>query len=341
MSLRFSSSFPSPFVLHLSAYALAGLMGSVALYARQAPGWQWGLMLSFALWPVILRAMAPRLRDAARIERHAVQGDAALAGAMLPLMAFHLLPCAAVLTVTLMDKITPRRRALLAHALPFLAGGALLGYAVVQPRLQFDTPLLVELATVPFLALHFLAAIRANWRQREMVSEQSRRLEQAAQEDPTTGLLARDSLIARAATALAFSHSRDMPSSLALIDLDGFRRVNQVFGHQAADEYLRAVGLRLRQSVRQGTLVGRYGADQFAVLLPATPLADAEYAARRLLAAIGTLRLADWPGLQATCSVSLVATSPAYPGIREWLTAAERALQQAKAAGGNRIEAVR
>ena len=63
--------------------------------------------------------------------------------------------------------------------------------------------------------------------------------------------------------------------------------------------------------------------------------------ARRLLAAIGTLRLADWPGLQATCSVSLVATSPAYPGIREWLTAAERALQQAKAAGGNRIEAVR
>lgn len=174
-----------------------------------------------------------------------------------------------------------------------------------------------------------------------MVSEQSRRLEQAAQEDPTTGLLARDSLIARAATALAFSHSRDMPSSLALIDLDGFRRVNQVFGHQAADEYLRAVGLRLRQSVRQGTLVGRYGADQFAVLLPATPLADAEHAARRLLAAIGTLRLADWPGLQATCSVSLVATSPAYPGIREWLTAAERALQQAKAAGGNRIEAVR
>ena len=156
MSLRFSSSFPSPFVLHLSAYALAGLMGSVALYARQAPGWQWGLMLSFALWPVILRAMAPRLRDAARIERHAVQGDAALAGAMLPLMAFHLLPCAAVLTVTPMDKITPRRRALLAHALPFLAGGALLGYAVVQPRLQFDTPLLVELATVPFLALHFL-----------------------------------------------------------------------------------------------------------------------------------------------------------------------------------------
>ena len=77
------------------------------------------------------------------------------------------------------------------------------------------------------------------------------------------------------------------------------------------------------------------------VLLPATPLADAEHAARRLLAAIGTLRLADWPGLQATCSVSLVATSPAYPGIREWLTAAERALQQAKAAGGNRIEAVR
>ena len=166
--------------------------------------------------------------------------------------------------------------------------------------------------------------------------------------DELTAILAtratRDPLTAlpnRAALAEALEHEvrstpRMSPPALLLIDLDGFKGVNDNDGHLAGDAVLVAVADLLRAQVRDGDLATRLGGDEFAVLLPRTSVAQATKVARRIVTA--SRQAAGLASASARVHLSIGVGWLAQPSDVDALVAvADTALYAAKAAGGDGV----
>jgi len=122
--------------------------------------------------------------------------------------------------------------------------------------------------------------------------------------------------------------------ALVLLDLDGFKAVNDDLGHYAGDEVLIGVADALRGRLRDTDLVARLGGDEFAVLLPHTSPGEAEHIGRTLVALIGALRFSIAPQRALiTASVGVAPLDGQSPD--QVLAAADRALYEVKRAGGN------
>jgi diguanylate cyclase (GGDEF)-like protein/PAS domain S-box-containing protein len=117
--------------------------------------------------------------------------------------------------------------------------------------------------------------------------ETSRQMAHLAQHDVLTGLPNRLLLCDRLTEAIALAHRHGKPLGVLFVDVDEFKRHNDSFGHAAGDRLLRAIGDRLRESLRQSDTVSRFGGDEFVVVLSELERADdASVVARKLLRAI-------------------------------------------------------
>ena len=161
--------------------------------------------------------------------------------------------------------------------------------------------------------------------------------------DPLTGVANRRSLIAALDRDVARAQRMREPMALMMVDIDHFKDVNDQYGHPAGDRVLCSVVNVLRRRVRAQDLVGRYGGEEFMVLLPDTGLTGAQQLARALCKAVEESRCpADGvpgPGIAVTVSIGV------FGGRLEsgdsWdmlIAAADRALYQAKNNGRNRVE---
>lgn len=127
------------------------------------------------------------------------------------------------------------------------------------------------------------------------------------------------------------------PASLILFDIDHFKTFNDKHGHAAGDEVLRAVARAIRQAQRATDISGRYGGEEFGIVLPETNKAQALLVAERLRERIaGTI--VDWEGtpLQVTVSLGIAEYADTLEEHQSWLELSDRALYQAKAGGRNR-----
>ena len=160
-------------------------------------------------------------------------------------------------------------------------------------------------------------------------------LREAAETDAKTGLLLLHAWEHRARQVLA----KGVPFSVLLVDLDHFKDVNDVHGHLVGDDVLAATSGLLRSALRPHDLLGRFGGEEFVVLLPGADAREAHAVAERLRAS-----LADTPvaGLLVTGSVGLYASDPTEPDrLREALTRADLALLSAKRDGRNAVRGYR
>lgn len=127
------------------------------------------------------------------------------------------------------------------------------------------------------------------------------------------------------------------PLSVILLDVDHFKKINETHGHDRGDDALAAVGDVLSSTVRSSDFAGRFGGEEFLVLLPATDREGAVLVAEKLREAIGALVL---PGVERPLSASFgVASLPGDGGTADSLVRlADRALHAAKASGRNRVQ---
>ncbi|MFN8583274.1 MAG: tetratricopeptide repeat protein [Gemmatimonadaceae bacterium] len=123
--------------------------------------------------------------------------------------------------------------------------------------------------------------------------------------DELTGLVLRRGFLAQAQAALAEAAESGGSLSLAVIDVDHFKLVNDNFGHLQGDDVLRAVAVQLRDGVRRLDIVGRYAGDEFVVLFPNTSLEEARQLADRLRENVANMRLAIRERREGTIGVSL------------------------------------
>jgi diguanylate cyclase (GGDEF)-like protein len=150
-----------------------------------------------------------------------------------------------------------------------------------------------------------------------------------ARTDELTGLANRRSLFERA-HRIVDSASAGRPAALLLLDLDGFKEVNDSLGHPAGDDLLRQVGPRLRDALRAGDVLARLGGDEFAVLLPDTDAEEAQALAHRLRELVRQPFTVE--GIRLHVGVSIgVATSPVpAASMQELLRCADVAMYDAK-----------
>jgi diguanylate cyclase (GGDEF)-like protein len=167
------------------------------------------------------------------------------------------------------------------------------------------------------------------------------RLADSARTDPKTGLLNYASWRHAAAVELARAARTQCPTCILMLDLDHFKAVNDRCGHLAGDQALGVVAGLLRAQLRQYDLAGRFGGEEFVVMLPQTGVTQALQIAQRLRSAVAEARVdtidvrASEVNLRVTISIGVaIAESADLDAI---LTAADSACYQAKMAGRNRV----
>jgi diguanylate cyclase (GGDEF)-like protein len=158
-------------------------------------------------------------------------------------------------------------------------------------------------------------------------------LDRLADTDPLTGLANRRAFTARLHGEVERARRHGHSLSLAILDLDDFKRINDTLGHGAGDELLSEVGRRLTATSRAGELVARMGGEEFAWILPAVDAPGALIAVRRACAEIAAIGI----GGGVTCSAGLCDLLVASDE-EDLMRRADRALYRAKRAGRDRVE---
>lgn len=186
-----------------------------------------------------------------------------------------------------------------------------------------------DLQAKPFDPELLVARLEAG---RRVVEAEARRLGQLSRLDELTGLPARDAIVDRLAREAQRCSRAGEPLSLALVDIDRLRSLNEVAGRAAGDAALRHVAARLRAVLRESDSLGRYAADEFVAALPACDESGAARCAERLQRGIAAA-----PAAAASPRVSIgCATVRGACDLELLIQAAQLALRRAKlgAAGG-------
>jgi hemerythrin len=161
-------------------------------------------------------------------------------------------------------------------------------------------------------------------------------LEQMSRTDVLTGLPNRRHAMASLAQAWLTSAQDATPLACMMIDADGFKQVNDKYGHDAGDEVLRQLSRQLRYAVRTDDIVCRLGGDEFLIICPATPLEGALQVAETMRQEVAGLRVpvegGEWLG---RISVGVAAKTAAMPNFEALIKAADNGLYQAKRNGRN------
>ncbi len=187
-----------------------------------------------------------------------------------------------------------------------------------------------DFLTKPLSDAHLLAAVA-------MRAERSRRLRALMNQDSLTGLVSHVALKERLASELELARHYGAELAFAMLDLDSFKQVNDWYGHLVGDSVLRTLADLLRQRVRQCDVVGRYGGEEFGIVLPNCGLQDAVGLVERLRRAFS--RIGFYPeDERVTVTFSSGVASTQEPMSVEGLIArADQALYRAKTEGGNRV----
>lgn len=166
-------------------------------------------------------------------------------------------------------------------------------------------------------------------------SSQREQLRTQALTDELTGLYNRRHCEAVLRATLKDARRHEQPTSVVYLDIDGFKSINDSFGHSAGDETLRAFATVLRAHARAGDLVCRSGGEEFCLVLPRTDAFSARLIAERIKDAVSAARL----GPRADLTVSAgVATAESSSGeVDDLLQRADEALLRAKRAGRDRV----
>jgi two-component system, chemotaxis family, sensor kinase Cph1 len=158
-----------------------------------------------------------------------------------------------------------------------------------------------------------------------------------AMHDPLTGLSNRRGMLERLETALR-QEAEGWSLTLLFIDLDGFKAVNDTFGHDVGDVLIATVGARILSVTRAGDTVARLGGDEFVVLCGDTEREGAEHIARRIIEEIGQPTVIEGALVTVTASVGIAVTDRPIEAA-ELLRLADEAMYRAKDSGKNRLSA--
>ena len=311
---------------------------SVSMYSLDPPLWVWALMFSNGLvWPHLAYQLARRARVPFHAEHRNLLIDAFFGGFWVAAMHFNPLPTATTISMMAMNNVAiGGARFLLAGSAAQLLGVGV-GLVVFVPAFIPQTTPAQMYACFPLLLLYPLALGWICFRQAYTLGVHKRELLALSRTDSLTGLLNHGAWKDQLEIAFQRCIRQKQGAAIALIDIDHFKAINDTYGHVAGDIVLRQLSKMLKQNLRATDIAGRYGGDEFCVILPELPLFNAAQAMEALRERFATLGYEQNPALQVSLSIGLAAYDPAHPDATRWLSEADQALYEAKASGRNRV----
>jgi diguanylate cyclase len=195
--------------------------------------------------------------------------------------------------------------------------------------------LLVTIGRFSFVGLYGSMMRETLYKRGKELKQAYARIEELAQFDELTGALNRRMIMAALDDEMARTRRSKAPCAIVLIDLDHFKRVNDQFGHPAGDEALRTFAITAFANIRGIDKLGRYGGEEFLLILPQVDADSAKRMLDRLRAIVAEI---DWTAISSGMAVTI---SAGITSIREddstdtALARADAALYRAKAAGRN------
>jgi diguanylate cyclase len=331
---RFARRMYAP---RLVGLALGALCVGGGLWQRGAPTWVWALLATHAfIWPHIAYLLARGSLDPYRAELNNLTADSAFGGAWIAAMGFSVAPSAVLVSMLAMDKAAVGGlrflgRCLFAQAVTALAVAIAIGLPL-HPR----SDLTAMLASVPLLLFYPVMVGHTAYRLARRVRHDNQLLATLSTIDGLTRLLNRAAW--ERAVQSEFDRRRRIGhcASLLMLDLDEFKAINDRHGHGVGDEALRAVAAIIRNSLRAHDIAGRYGGEEFGVVLPDTDRAGALLLAERIRRRVADAVLVPRRNLRATVSIGCAELGRGETSHVAWIDRADRALYRAKGEGRNR-----
>ncbi|WP_064120048.1 diguanylate cyclase [Pseudomonas fluorescens] len=311
---------------------------SVAMYPLDPPAWVWALMVSNGLiWPHLAFQWARRSSVPYHAEHRNLLIDAFLGGFWVAAMQFNPLPSATTISMMAMNNVAIGGVRFLLAGLAAQILGVGVGLVVFAPAFIPATSPLQLYACLPLLMLYPLALGWICFRQAYTLGQHKRELLALSRTDSLTGLLNHGAWKDQLEIAFQRCKRQKQGAAIALIDIDHFKAINDTYGHVAGDIVLRQLSKMLKQNLRATDIAGRYGGDEFCVILPELPLFNAAQAMEALRERFAILGYEQNPALKVSLSIGLAAYDPAHADATRWLNDADQALYEAKASGRNRV----
>jgi diguanylate cyclase len=295
------------------------------------------LMLYCFAWPHAAYLAARRSARPVDAERRSMLFDAFSAGLFAGAMGFNPIPSAAILTMVTMNNIAMGGpRFMLAGVLASLAGGAL-GWAAFGVPMKHLLSQGQVAACMPMLVLHPMSLGYVCYVTAVKLNRQKRQLAQMSRTDYLTGLANRAALNDILDAAFDAPDASLRNSVIALIDVDGFKQINDTYGHGAGDRALQNISAIMRACVREQDTVGRYGGDEFCVILRDVSRSEAVGILERMRALAQQHREAEGGGQRPTLSIGAAAYGVQARTGDMWIHIADKAMYEAKQDGRNKV----
>ncbi len=169
---------------------------------------------------------------------------------------------------------------------------------------------------------------------KKLLKEQNTKLEGLAHKDGMTGLLNHLTALQKLEREIYYAKRTGEPLSLILMDIDDFKRINDRYGHQVGDHVIIKIAEIIRNTVRSADLIGRYGGEEFVIILPNTDLEAAKAVYLRIRQKLGEIERAQENNITMSCGISQ------YQGesIDDFIRVTDSKLYRAKNAGKDCFE---
>jgi diguanylate cyclase len=334
--LRFARRTYLPRAVGLAAGSL--LVGGV-IYTTNGIHFLWLLLILHGfIWPHLAYFRALRSAQPFQCELSNLQIDAILGGIWIAMMGCNLLPSAVIIAMMGMNNIASGGKAFFLRTLLLQLLCAALIFILLPIHFVPNTTPAQLYCCLPMIIIYPIILGNVTYQTAKKLAQHKQALLQISVRDGLTGLYNRNHWETLLDLELKHFHRDGKNTALALIDIDNFKEINDSYGHTAGDQVIISFAQILQQSLHTADIIGRYGGDEFAAILPFSNKTQGYQTLKHLQIQFATLRFPEYPELRVSLSAGIAECNKDQHDAISWLNQADRALYLAKKNGRNRIE---
>lgn len=319
---------------------LAGLAVILASFYTNDSGYQENpwimsfLVITCLTWPHIAYLWAKKSNQIKKVIIKSLLFDAFFGGLWVPLMSFELIPCAVFSTVFMMNNISAGGLKFFIKGLFIMILAMMLSSLFINPTIRFQSNIIVIFICVPVIILYPMVFAAINYKLTRILILQREKLLHLSRNDSLTGVFSRRYWEQRLVEEFNRCQRSGEKACVMMLDIDHFKNINDTYGHLVGDNVLKQFG-KLLQQLRTSDIAGRYGGEEFAILLPSSNLEESLLVAERLRQDIENTQFDSID--KCTVSIGIASLDKQYEDAYKWLDSADKALYQAKNEGRNKV----
>ena len=324
------------YIPRITGLGFAFIAVSSFLLQKESSLGLWTLLITWALiWPHIAFILAKNSKEPFKQEVINLFINAFMVGFWVPVMSFSLIPSIAILGMHLLSIMSVLGLASAARGLLIELAGILVATLIVGFHFNLDANIYQLLASIPMLLIYPLfVGYNAYTLSLKLAAKQSI-LRKLSRTDGLTGLNNRMYWGEQLDHIFKLNQRNKTIASIVFVDVDYFKSVNDNYGHIVGDEILQKIARLILDCARETDICGRYGGEEFCILMPDTDSSSANTLAERLRLKVENAILHQNHPVKVTISLGVAEVSTQMLSYSDWLALADKALYQAKELGRN------